>query len=236
MSKVYFDLCKLKRQFSNSELSRLWIDFYAGDMDARDKLIVGYMYLINKVIYSLISDVSKADLQELFSVGEIGLINAVDNFDISLNVQFSTYAFTCIRNEIVSFLRGKHNFESLTLQDDYEYEYNHIIGYRNSCFHEFIEDPDNIEDCYDDKDLLIKLYESFDKLDDNCKKALRLYYGFNGNEQHLVREVADIMKITYGQARHLIEKGIKKLKEMLVEQGYSSANVTNIRQYCKKYF
>ena len=205
-------------------------------MEARDKLIIGNLGIITFVISKIVKDISKADFEDLFSIGEIGLMNAVDNYDISSNVLFSTYAYTCIRNEIIYYLRCKHNFEALTLQDDYEYKYDHCIGYENSSFYEFIEDPDNIQDSYDDKELLIRFYELFDYLDDKCKMAMRLHYGFCGNREHTVAEVAKEMNLSYNQVRTLINKSRRILRRLLEEEGYSEGFSTDIRKYRKKYF
>lgn len=236
MAKEVFDICKIRKTYSEIELSKLWVDFYAGDMKAREKIIVGNLSLITFVINKIIKNFSRIDFEDLFSIGEIGLMNAVDNFDISVGVKFSGYACTCIRNEIVNFLRNGSNFEALTLQSDYEYEYDHCIGYDSSNFLEFIEDSINIQDLYDDKELLIRFYELFDLLDDNCKMAMRLHYGFCGNREHTIDEVAKEMNLSYNQVRTLINKSRRILRRLLEEEGYSEGFSTDIRKYRKKYF
>ena len=158
MSREFYDMnyYRKHKKYSDDQMANLFISFYAGDSCAREKIIIGNLYVITLVIKRTIFDFSKIGFEDLFSVGEIGLLRAVDSYDINSNVLFSTYAYTCIRNEIIYYLRGKHNYEALTLQDDYEYEYTHNIGYRNSNFLEFIEDEDYIEDVCDDRDLLNK--------------------------------------------------------------------------------
>lgn len=74
-----------------------------GDKEARAELINGNLKLVLSVIQSFNS--RGADCNDLFQVGCIGLIKAVDNFDISLNVKFSTYAVPMILGEMRRFLR-----------------------------------------------------------------------------------------------------------------------------------
>lgn len=73
-----------------SEKTELLKRIKAGDMDARDELIRGNLRLVLSVIQRFMGRGERAD--DLFQVGCIGLIKAIDNFDISQNVRFSTYA------------------------------------------------------------------------------------------------------------------------------------------------
>ena len=74
-----------------------------GDMDARDELISGNLRLVLSVIQRFMGRGERAD--DLFQVGCIGLIKAIDNFDITQNVRFSTYAVPMIMGELRRYLR-----------------------------------------------------------------------------------------------------------------------------------
>lgn len=75
----------------------------AGDMEARDELIRGNLRLVLSVIQRFMGRGERAD--DLFQVGCIGLIKAIDNFDITQNVRFSTYAVPMIMGELRRYLR-----------------------------------------------------------------------------------------------------------------------------------
>lgn len=75
----------------------------AGDMEARDELINGNLRLVLSVIQKFMNRGENAD--DLFQVGCIGLIKAIDNFDTSLNVKFSTYGVPMIIGEVRRYLR-----------------------------------------------------------------------------------------------------------------------------------
>lgn len=93
------DLPLLKEE----EKEALWAKIEAGDMAARDQYIRGNLRLVLSVIKRFSS--SNENVDDLFQIGCIGLIKAIDNFDSSLNVKFSTYAVPMIIGEIRRFLR-----------------------------------------------------------------------------------------------------------------------------------
>ena len=86
-----------------SEKTELLKRVRAGDMEARDELINGNLRLVLSVIQRFMGRGERAD--DLFQVGCIGLIKAIDNFDISQNVRFSTYAVPMIMGELRRYLR-----------------------------------------------------------------------------------------------------------------------------------
>lgn len=87
-----------------------------GDASARDKLIEGNLRLVLSVIQRFLN--RNENLDDLFQVGCIGLIKAIDNFDISQNVRFSTYAVPMIIGEIRRYLRDNNSIRvSRSLRD-----------------------------------------------------------------------------------------------------------------------
>ena len=88
---------------SQSEMRQLLEQAKAGNISAREKLVTGNLRLVLSVIQRFSNRSEQAD--DLFQVGCIGLMKAIDNFDISQNVRFSTYAVPMIVGEIRRFLR-----------------------------------------------------------------------------------------------------------------------------------
>lgn len=96
------DTSKLK-VLSEDEKTELLIKAKKGSQTARDELIIGNLRLVLSVIQRFSG--RGENLDDLFQVGCIGLIKAIDNFDISLNLKFSTYAVPMIIGEVRRFLR-----------------------------------------------------------------------------------------------------------------------------------
>ena len=85
------------------EQLELFNKYHNGDMSAKEKLINGNLKLVLSVLKSFSGRTS--DLDDLFQVGVIGLIKAIDNFDLNHEVRFSTYAVPMILGEIKRYLR-----------------------------------------------------------------------------------------------------------------------------------
>ena len=92
---------------SKEEKEELFVKIKAGDEDARNKFINGNLRLVLSVIQRFCGRGESAD--DLFQVGCVGLIKAIDNFDLRQNVQFSTYAVPMIIGEVKRYLRDNNS-------------------------------------------------------------------------------------------------------------------------------
>lgn len=91
---------------SQEEMKMLFVKIKEGDKEAREKLINGNLKLVLSVIQRFYGRGENAD--DLFQVGCVGLIKAIDNFDTSLDIQLSTYAVPMIIGEIRRYLRDNN--------------------------------------------------------------------------------------------------------------------------------
>lgn len=100
----------------NAEKEALFARIEEGDREAREQYIEGNLRLVLSVIKRFSS--SNENVDDLFQIGCIGLIKAIDNFDSTLNVKFSTYAVPMIIGEIRRFLRDNNSIRvSRSLKD-----------------------------------------------------------------------------------------------------------------------
>ncbi|MCL2751384.1 MAG: RNA polymerase sporulation sigma factor SigG [Firmicutes bacterium] len=103
-------------KLSKQEMVDLMNKLKAGDDEARNAFIVGNMRLVLSVVQRFMN--KKENIDDVFQVGCVGLIKAIDNFDCSLNVRFSTYAVPMIIGEIRRFLRDNNSIRvSRSLRD-----------------------------------------------------------------------------------------------------------------------
>ena len=101
---------------SEKEKKELFIKIKNGDMAAREKFVQGNLRLVLSVIQRFGNRNENPD--DLFQVGTIGLIKSIDNFDLSQNVKFSTYAVPMIIGEIRRYLRDNNSIRvSRSLRD-----------------------------------------------------------------------------------------------------------------------
>lgn len=101
---------------SSNEMNDLFINYKNGDKEARELLVNGNLKLVLSVLKKFYN---KADnLDDLFQIGCVGLIKAIDNFDLNYNVRFSTYAVPMILGEIKRYIRDNNSIRiSRSLKD-----------------------------------------------------------------------------------------------------------------------
>ena len=125
---------------TNKEKEELFIKIKQGDIDARNQFIKGNLRLVLSVIQRFYNRGENAD--DLFQIGCIGLIKAIDNFDISQGVQFSTYAVPMIIGEIRRYLRDNNAIRVSRSIRDLAYK---VIQYKEKFNKERGREP-NIEE------------------------------------------------------------------------------------------
>lgn len=89
-----------------SEMNELFLRLKDGDKDAKERLINGNLKLVLSIIKKYNN--GKTDMNDLFQVGCVGLIKAIDNFDLSVGVMFSTYAVPLILGEVKRYMRDSN--------------------------------------------------------------------------------------------------------------------------------
>ena len=125
---------------SKEEKEALFIKIKAGDEEARNTFINGNLRLVLSVIQRFYGRGENAD--DLFQVGCVGLIKAIDNFDLSQNVQFSTYAVPMIIGEVKRYLRDNNSIRVSRSVRDLAYK---VIQYKEKYTKENGKEP-NVEE------------------------------------------------------------------------------------------
>lgn len=97
------------RDIGQEELDRLWTRFkHDGDAEAKDQLLLHYIALVKKIVRRMMPKYNGYnEYDDLVNCGVIGLIDAVDKFDLAQGVKFETYAITRIRGEILDYMRSQ---------------------------------------------------------------------------------------------------------------------------------
>lgn len=120
MAQYKVEICGINTSklplLSNEEKDDLFRKILAGDKEAREKYIKGNLRLVLSIIQRFNN--SSENIDDLFQIGCIGLIKAIDNFDISQGVRFSTYAVPMILGEVKRYLRDNNSIRvSRSLRD-----------------------------------------------------------------------------------------------------------------------
>lgn len=179
-----------------------------GDIEARNKLVEHNLRLVAHIIKKYYS--SQNDQDDLVSIGTIGLIKAINTFDISKNIKLSSYASRCIENEILMHFRNlKKTSQDISLNEAIDMDKD---GNSLSLF-DVLSVDDDILDNINKKLNLKKIYEYIDsELDSREKQVIILRYGLNGENPITQREVAEILGVSRSYISRIETKALRTLK------------------------
>ena len=180
-----------------------------GDKDIKDKLIEHNLRLV--VYIARRFENTGVDLDDLVSVGTIGLIKAVNSFNAEKNIKLATYASRCIENEILMHLRRTVKQKSEVSFDEplnTDWEGNElmlsdVMGTDGDVVYKKIENGVETE----------LLGVALTKLNDREREIMELRYGLKGGEEKTQREVADMLVISQSYISRLEKKIIVRLKK-----------------------
>lgn len=150
-------------------------------------------------------------IEDLISVGTIGLIKAVNTFNPEKKIKLATYGSRCIENEILMYLRRNSKikaeisfYEPLNIDwDGNELLLSDILGTESDMVYNIIEDEV-------DKELL---FLAMEKLNDREKEIVKLRFGLVGKNEKTQKEVADMLGISQSYISRLEKRIIKRLKK-----------------------
>ncbi len=184
-----------------------------GDMDARNKLIEHNLRLV--VYIAKRFENTNIDIEDLISVGTIGLIKAINSYDNSKKIKLATYGARCIENEILMYLRKNNKIKNNISLDEplnVDWEGNmlllsDILG----------TDPDEV--FYDaEKSVETEaLAKCANKLPERERQIIKMRFGILGIEKKTQKEIADIMGISQSYISRLEKKVLSKLKKEIAK-------------------
>ena len=210
----YDDLfvCKFPKSLSKEEIFTLYDRMKQGDMEAREKLINHNIRLVAYCVRTNFKD-TNYDKKELVSVGCLGLIKAVDTYDISKGREFSTYAGRCIINEINYFLRGLKKDSKVLSFEDAAYLSNdgNDLKLEDVILSKVDIERDYMESEYSKLELNL-LRQSMECLDERNKKIVMLYFGFFDGKAYTQKEISDMLNISRSHLSRIINRSLKKIK------------------------
>lgn len=182
-----------------------------GDISARNKLIEHNIRLV--VFLAKKYDNTGENLEDLVSIGSIGLIKGINTYKMDKNIKLATYCSRCIANEILMSLRkNKKRKTEISFEDalNYDAEGNEL----------------HLEDILGtDEDIVYKEFENkvdkrtleleLNSLNNRERLIMKLRYGLNNTEEYTQKEVASMLGISQSYISRIEKKVIKKLKNTM---------------------
>jgi RNA polymerase sporulation-specific sigma factor len=179
------------------------------DSEAKNVLIERNLRLVVYIAKKF--ENSGINIEDLVSIGTIGLMKAVNSYNLDKNIKLATYSSRCIENEILMFLRKNNRIKTEISIDEpinidnegNDLSLGDILGTENDSIFKAIEDDDNKK----------VLFEAIKKLNNREKIIMKLRYGFDGVDELTQKEVADKLGISQSYISRIEKKVINGLKK-----------------------
>ena len=187
----------------------------AGDEPAREELITHNLRLVVYIARKF--ETRAAGIEDLISIGTIGLIKAVRTFQPERNIKLATYASRCIENEILMFLRKTAQYrndlsidEPLNVDwDGNELLLSDVLG----------SEPDTVGQNLESEAEKRSLHQAVDRLPKRERMIMELRFGLNGRSEHTQKEVADVLGISQSYISRLEKRILRQLRVELEKIG-----------------
>ncbi|MCL2488061.1 MAG: RNA polymerase sporulation sigma factor SigE [Oscillospiraceae bacterium] len=186
----------------------VFVRLEAGDPAARELLIVHNLRLVVYIARKF--ENSGVGIEDLISIGTIGLIKAVNTFCPSRNIKLATYSSRCIENEILMYLRKnaqQRNELSIDEPLNVDWDGNELL-----LSDVLGSDPDTVNRGVEAEAECDLLHACIRRLSDREQLIMRLRFGIDGRREHTQKEVADLLGISQSYISRLEKKIIKRLK------------------------
>lgn len=200
---------KLPTPLTPKEEKELLLKLANKDDEARKTLVEKNLRLV--VYISKKFENSGVNIEDLISIGTIGLMKAINSFNVEKNIKLATYASRCIENEILMFLRKNQKTKTEVSIDEpintdsegNDLALGDILGTENDSIFKQVEESDNKK--------VINL--AIKNLDNREKVIMEMRYGFGGRKELTQKEVADKLGISQSYISRIEKKVIERLKK-----------------------
>ena len=183
-----------------------------GDKKAKSILIERNLRLVAHIVKKY--QIPNKDIDELISIGTVGLIKAIDSFDVTKGTRLATYASMCIENEILMLFRNNKKQKSETFLQDpigVDKEGNEI-----SLIDVLSSEKDSVIDKVEMKLQIKALYNKINSaLTEREGEILKMRYGLKDGKCKTQREIAGMLGISRSYVSRIEKKALKKLKKEL---------------------
>ena len=199
----------LPEPFTPEEENEMLIRLSEGDETVKDSLVEHNLRLVVYIARKF--ENTGVDLDDLISIGAIGLIKAVRSFNIDKKIKLATYASRCIENEILMHLRRTSKLKAEVSFDEplsADFEGNELL-----LSDVMGTDEDIVYKNLEEKQERASLRRAIEKLPAREKNIIELRYGLGNYDELTQREVADILGISQSYISRLEKKILGKLKK-----------------------
>ena len=180
----------------------------AGDIEARNKLIEHNLRLV--VFLAKKYENTGYDIEDLVSIGSVGLIKGINTYKVDKNIKLATYVSRCISNEILMFLRkNKKRKTEISFEDTLNFD----AEGNTLCLEDILGTDEDIVAKSFERDIDKRFLEQeLNNLNDREKLIMTLRYGLNNTDEYTQKEVANMLGISQSYISRIEKKIISRIK------------------------
>ncbi len=201
---------------SQDEESKLFVLARNGDMTARERLIEHNLRLVAHIVKKYYSSAKNQD--DLVSIGTVGLIKAIDTFNIDNGTKFATYASKCLQNEILMYFRSQKKLSneiSINETIDTDKDGNPLT------FSDIISCEDTIAEDIESRMYTNKAFEIIkNSLSSRERRIIVLRYGLNNEKPLTQRQIAELLNISRSYVSRIEKAAIDKIRAEFKRCGF----------------
>lgn len=199
---------------NEEEERNLLLKVKEGDIDARNTLIVHNLRLV--VFIAKKFESTKINIEDLISIGSMGLIKGVQTFKLEKNIKLATYASRCIENEILMYLRKTQKIRQEVSLDE-------VLSIDSEGNEMMLSDvlystePLALEKITKEEDVN-NIYYALSRLKEREREIMVLRFGLNGKKPLTQKEVADLLGISQSYISRLEKRIIDKMRNIITSK------------------
>ena len=194
------ELNNLPEPLGQDQIVILYKQYQEGNLEAKKTILNHNIKLIIDLIRKNFNK-PYYDMEELTAIGLLGITECFDKYNLSRNVNFSTFAVYCARMKIIAYLKKiKTNIISISIND--------FINIDNLLK----DDNVDIEYNYDLKEEHIIIRQLVEELKENEQLIIKLYFGFE-NKRHTQKEISEILNVSPQRVQFILKRALNRLKD-----------------------
>ena len=184
----------------------------AGDVDARNTLIEHNLRLVSHILKKYYAQAD--DMDDLLSIGTIGLIKGVDSYRPDRGVRLSSYCSRCVENEVLMYFRSRRKSQGdLSLSDALEGD-----GDGGLSILDVLADEDDMAERIGERELCAQLRDLIGRvLTEREARVIRLRYGLEGGAELTQKQTADRIGVSRSYVSRIEKRALEKLRSALEE-------------------
>ena len=202
-----------KEPLSKEDEEKYIILMRQGNSEARDILIEHNLRLVAHIAKKIATNDNELD--DLISIGTIGLIKGIDTYEYNKKVKITTYAARCIQNEILMFYRqNKKNLNVISLNDAISFDKD---GNEITLMEVIKDDKTSIEEEVTNKNYVKLIKKYFNNLNNKEKNILIKRYGLNNKVPKTQKEIASELNISRSYVSRIEKRALTKLLRLFIK-------------------